>query len=329
MHAGRRDHRAWPTRPARRCWSTAARRSPHLPVDVQALDCDFYVFSGHKIYGPTGIGVPVRQGRAAGGHAALAGRRRHDRPVTFEKTDLQADPPHKFEAGTPAIAQAPSRWARRIDYVDGARPGRASPRTRHALLDLCHAQRWRQIDGLRIIGTAPAKAAIVSFVIDGVHPHDIGTILDREGVAVRAGHHCAQPVMDALRHRRDRACLLRRSTTRWRRGRGTGCGARQGQGDVRLMDDLRELYQEVILDHGKHPRNFRQPEDCNRQAEGDNPLCGDQLDGLPEGRWRRDRAGRRLPGARLRHLDGVGLDDDRDRPGQDRGRGPRAVRALS
>jgi cysteine desulfurase / selenocysteine lyase len=168
-----------------------AQAAPHLPVDVQELDCDFYAFSGHKVYGPTGIGalygraelleaMPPYQG---GGEMILS--------VTFEKT-IYNEIPHKFEAGTPNIAAAIGLGAA-IDYVTGIGFERIAAHE-HKLLAWA-TDALSRIPGLRIIGTAKRKAAVLSFALDGVHPHDIGTILDREGIAVRTGHHCAQPVM--------------------------------------------------------------------------------------------------------------------------------------
>ena len=169
-----------------------AQGVPHMRVDVQALDCDFYAFSGHKLFGPTGIGVlwgreallramPPWQG---GGDMILS--------VSFEKTTYN-DLPWKFEAGTPHIAGAIGLGAA-IDYLEQ--------------IDFDAAAAWEQellhygtatlgsLDGLRIIGTAPHKAAVISFALEGVHPHDIGTIVDHAGIAIRTGHHCAMPVME-------------------------------------------------------------------------------------------------------------------------------------
>lgn len=171
-----------------------AQAVPHMAVDVQDLDADFYVFSGHKLMGPTGIGVlygkkehleamPPWQG---GGSMILS--------VSWEKTTF-IGPPGKFEAGTPPIAQAIGLGAA-IDYVRGLGLDRIAAHG-HELLDYA-TSRVKQIPGLRIIGEAKAKASVLSFVIDGVHPHDVGTILDHEGIVVRAGHHCAQPVMKRL-----------------------------------------------------------------------------------------------------------------------------------
>jgi cysteine desulfurase/selenocysteine lyase len=169
-----------------------AQAAPHLPVDVRDLDCDFYAFSGHKLCGPTGIGVLY--GKAAllekmqpfkgGGDMILS--------VTFEKT-LYAPIPNKFEAGTPPIAAAIGLGAA-VDYVTAI----GLPRIEAQELELLnYAQdQLHRMPGVRLIGTAEKKAAVVSFWIDGVHPHDVGTLLNEEGIAVRTGHHCAQPVME-------------------------------------------------------------------------------------------------------------------------------------
>jgi cysteine desulfurase/selenocysteine lyase len=169
-----------------------AQAVPHMRVDVRALDCDFYAFSGHKMCGPTGIGVlygresllramPPWQG---GGDMILA--------VSFERT-VYNELPYKFEAGTPHIAGAIG-LARAVDYLEGIGLERIAA-TEHALLEYATA-RLSGIPGLSIVGTAPAKAAVVSFTLERVHPHDLGTILDAEGVAIRTGHHCAMPVME-------------------------------------------------------------------------------------------------------------------------------------
>jgi cysteine desulfurase/selenocysteine lyase len=168
-----------------------AQAVPHQPVDVQDLDCDFYAFSGHKLCGPTGIGVLY--GKAAqlekmqpfkgGGDMILS--------VSFEKTVYNTIP-HKFEAGTPPIAAAIGLGAA-VDYLSGIGMA-AIARHEHALLKYA-TDRMMEMPGLRIIGTARNKAAVLSFTVDGVHPHDVGTLLNQEGIAVRTGHHCAQPVM--------------------------------------------------------------------------------------------------------------------------------------
>ncbi len=169
-----------------------AQAVPHLEVDVQALDCDFYCFSGHKMCGPTGIGalygresllaaMPPWQG---GGDMILA--------VSFERT-IYNDLPYKFEAGTPHIAGAIGLGAA-VDYLQALGLDRIAD-AEHDLLEYATA-RLAAVPGLEIIGTAPEKAAVVSFTMQGIHPHDLGTILDSEGVAIRTGHHCAMPVME-------------------------------------------------------------------------------------------------------------------------------------
>jgi cysteine desulfurase/selenocysteine lyase len=168
-----------------------AQAVPHMKVDVQDLDCDFYAFSGHKMCGPTGIGVLY--GRAAllekmkpyqgGGDMILS--------VTFEKTTYNVIP-HKFEAGTPPIAAGIGLGAT-IDYLEGVGMDRIAAHE-HELLAYA-TEEFRKLPGVRIIGTAARKAGVLSFTVKGVHPHDVGTILNEDGVAVRTGHHCAQPVM--------------------------------------------------------------------------------------------------------------------------------------
>lgn len=166
----------------------------HMPVDVQDLEADFYAFSGHKLYGPTGIGVlygrrdilcemPPYQG---GGDMIAS--------VSFAETTFRA-PPHRFEAGTPPIVEAIGLGAA-VDYVSAI--GMEKIILHESNLLLTATEKIQAINSLRIIGTAKNKAGIISFVMTGAHPHDIGTILDRQGIAVRAGHHCAQPVMEAL-----------------------------------------------------------------------------------------------------------------------------------
>jgi cysteine desulfurase/selenocysteine lyase len=165
---------------------------PHMAVDVVDLDCDFYVFSGHKLYGPSGIGalygkaalleaMPPYQG---GGEMILT--------VAFDKTEFNVIP-HKFEAGTPHIAGAIALGAT-IDYLNELGFERIAA---HEQMLLEYAtERLTEFNSLRLIGTADRKASILSFTLEGIHPHDIGTVLDRQGIAIRAGHHCAQPVMD-------------------------------------------------------------------------------------------------------------------------------------
>jgi cysteine desulfurase/selenocysteine lyase len=168
-----------------------AQAAPHARVDVSALDCDFYVFSGHKVYGPTGIGVLYGKASLLESMPPYQGGGDMISSVTFEKT-VYAALPHKFEAGTPNIAGTIGLGAA-LDYVNSI--GLESIAAHEGEL-LCYATgALSSIPGVRIIGTARRKAGVLSFVVDGVHPHDVGTILDQEGIAVRSGHHCAQPVM--------------------------------------------------------------------------------------------------------------------------------------
>jgi cysteine desulfurase/selenocysteine lyase len=168
-----------------------AQGVPHLPIDVQDLDCDFYAFSGHKVYGPTGVGALYGKEQLLDAMPPFMGGGDMILSVSFEKTTYNALP-YKFEAGTPNIAGVIG-LAAALDYVGSVDLDRIAAHEQ----DLLHyaTDRLLELDGLRIIGTAAHKAAVISFVLEGVHPHDIGTILDQEGIAVRTGHHCAQPLM--------------------------------------------------------------------------------------------------------------------------------------
>ncbi len=168
-----------------------AQAVPHMAVDVRNLDCDFYVFSGHKLFGPTGIGILYGKAEMLEAMPPVQGGGDMIKSVTFEKT-IYNDLPYKFEAGTPNIAGAIGLGAA-VDYVQSV-GYEAFGSYEDELLDY-GTKALKSIGGLRIIGTSSHKAGILSFVIDNVHPHDIGTILDAEGVAIRTGHHCAQPVM--------------------------------------------------------------------------------------------------------------------------------------
>lgn len=169
-----------------------AQAVPHMSVDVQALDCDFYAFSGHKLYGPSGIGVLYGKQQLLEAMPPYQGGGDMIRKVTFEETEYNVLP-YKFEAGTPSIVDTIGLGAA-VDYLTEIGMDRLAA-YEHELL-LYATEKARQIPGLRIIGEAEQKGAILSFVLDGVHPHDIGTMLDSIGIAVRAGHHCAMPVMD-------------------------------------------------------------------------------------------------------------------------------------
>ena len=166
--------------------------APHLPVDVQALDVDFYVFSGHKLYGPSGIGVLYGKEALLDAMPPYQGGGEMIDRVTFEKTTY-AELPFKFEAGTPHISGIIALGSA-IDYLNGIGFD-AIAEHEHGLLEYA-TERLTEMNSIEIVGTAPEKAAILSFNIQDVHPHDVGTILDHDGIAVRTGHHCAQPVMD-------------------------------------------------------------------------------------------------------------------------------------
>jgi cysteine desulfurase/selenocysteine lyase len=168
-----------------------AQAAPHLRVDVQALDCDFYTFSGHKTYGPTGIGVLYGKTALLEQMPPFHGGGDMIKSVSFEKT-VYNDLPYKFEAGTPHVAGAVGLGAA-LGYMEELGLERIAA-YEHELLAYATA-RLSSLPGVRLIGTAREKAAVLSFVVEGVHAHDVGTILDLEGIAVRAGHHCAMPVM--------------------------------------------------------------------------------------------------------------------------------------
>ncbi|MDO9424959.1 MAG: cysteine desulfurase [Methylobacter sp.] len=169
-----------------------AQAIPHMAVDVQDLDCDFYVFSGHKLYAPSGIGVLYGKQALLEAMPPYQGGGDMIRKVTFEETEYNTLP-YKFEAGTPSIADVVGLGAA-IDYLNAI--GMDKIAAYEAELLAYATEKARQIKGLRIIGEAEHKGAILSFVLDKIHPHDIGTMLDSLGIAIRAGHHCAMPVMD-------------------------------------------------------------------------------------------------------------------------------------
>jgi cysteine desulfurase/selenocysteine lyase len=163
-----------------------------VPVDVQEIGCDFYAISGHKVYGPTGIGVLYGRSDLLEAMPPYQGGGEMIRSVTFEKTTY-APPPAKFEAGTPHIAGAVGLGTA-IDYVEEL--GWDFIHQQETVL-LEHAlERLAAVPGLRFVGSAAARASVISFVLEGIHAHDIGTIVDQRGVAIRTGHHCTQPVMD-------------------------------------------------------------------------------------------------------------------------------------
>jgi cysteine desulfurase / selenocysteine lyase len=170
--------------------------APRLPVDVQALGCDFYVFSGHKTYGPTGIGVLWGRKELLAAMPPWQGGGEMILNVTFDQTTYQ-DPPHRFEAGTPDISGAIGLGAA-LDFIEGL--GRANVLEHEEALTGYGVDRLSRIPGLTLVGAGQRRLGILSFDLEGVHPHDVATVLDRHHVAVRAGHHCAQPLLEALGH---------------------------------------------------------------------------------------------------------------------------------
>jgi cysteine desulfurase/selenocysteine lyase len=172
-----------------------AQAAPHVPIDVQDLDCDFYAFSGHKVYGPSGVGILYGKAKLLESLPPYQGGGEMISAVTFEKSFYKGLP-GKFEAGTPNITGAIGFGAA-LDYLNGV--GLPAVGAHEQALLRYATEQIKRIPNVRIIGTAKEKASVLSFVIEGIHPHDIGTILDRQGIAVRAGHHCAQPVMQRFR----------------------------------------------------------------------------------------------------------------------------------
>jgi len=171
-----------------------AQAIQHLEVNVAELDCDFYCFSGHKMYGPTGIGILYGKAELLEAMPPYQGGGDMIERVTFERTTFNRLP-YKFEAGTPHIAGAIGLGAA-VAYLNGL--GRAAVAHYEDELLRYATERLQEVPGLRLIGMAPHKVSVLSFVIDGVHPYDAGTLLDQMGIAVRTGHHCAQPLMDRL-----------------------------------------------------------------------------------------------------------------------------------
>jgi cysteine desulfurase/selenocysteine lyase len=187
------------TRMAHECGAVVmidgAQAAPHLSIDVRDLDCDFYAFSGHKVYGPTGIGVLYGKEELLDKMPPYQGGGEMISAVTLEKTTYNKLP-HKFEAGTPDISGVIG-LAAAVKYIENLGHSQIAEHETNLLRVATEA--LQPIPGLRIIGTARHKAPVISFVLEGMHPHDIGTILDREGIAVRAGHHCAMPMMHRFR----------------------------------------------------------------------------------------------------------------------------------
>lgn len=173
-----------------------AQSTPHMAVDVQEIDCDFFVFSGHKIYGPTGVGALYGKPEKLAALPPFMGGGEMIETVTFDRVTYE-DPPHRFEAGTPQIAEVIGMGAA-LDFLSSLGMEKVAAHD-HALLVYC-TERMREIPSLEICGTAKEKSGLVAFTMKGMHPFDIGTLLDREGVCVRVGTHCAQPILTRFGH---------------------------------------------------------------------------------------------------------------------------------
>ncbi len=237
---------------------------------MQALDADFYAFSAHKLYGPTGIGVLHAREALLEAMPPWQGGGDMIRTVTFAKSTWN-DLPWKFEAGTPNMSGAVG-LAAAMDYVDHLGLD-AIAGHEHGLLELATHELTR-IPGVQIVGTAANKAAVISFTMEGIHPHDIGTILDAEGVAIRTGHHCAMPVMDFFEIPATARASFACYSTREEVGKLVAAIRKFARC---LADGAERSLPRVILDHNKRPRNFGQIENPDARADGHNPLCGDRL----------------------------------------------------
>ena len=249
----------------------------HRRVDVQALDCDFYAFTGHKLYGPTGIGVLWARRELLEAMPPFMGGGDMISSVTWERTTW-AHVPHKFEAGTPAILEAIGLKAA-VGYVSRS-VTRRSPSHEAALTDHALA-RLSAIEGVHVLGRAQDRGGVVSFVLDRAHAHDVATLLDRQGIAVRAGHHCAEPLMRRFGVESTARASFGVYTTHAEIDALADTLARVREffheGPSLMFEDLRDLYQEVILDHGQRPRHARRLESFDASAKGDNPMCGDRV----------------------------------------------------
>lgn len=252
---------------------------PHGSVDVQDMDCDFYVFSGHKLYGPTGIGVLYGKSALLDSMDPYQTGGDMIKLVTFENTTYN-DVPYKFEAGTQNIEGAIGLGAA-IDYLNSI-PFQQAIRHEHELLYYAE-NKIRELEGIQIIGNAKKKAPVISLVMDGLHPHDIGTLLDADGIAIRTGHHCTQPVMQffkvpatarisiAFYNTKEEIDQLVCSLKKVMEFKQTG--SRQSLQSERIN----EIYQETIVEHDRNPRNFKVCFECSHSDEGFNPFCGDHI----------------------------------------------------
>lgn len=253
---------------------------PHGKIDVQDLNCDFYVFSGHKLYGPTGIGVLYGKSSFLEEMDPYQTGGDMIKLVTFEKTTYN-DVPYKFEAGTQNIEGAIGLGAA-IDYLNSI-AFQAAVRHEHELLYYAESK-IRELEGVEIIGQAEKKAPVISLVMEGLHPHDIGTLLDADGIAIRTGHHCTQPVMQffkvpatarisiAFYNTKEEIDQLVCSLKKIMEFKQTG-SRRNIQ-----SERINEIYQESIMEHDRNPKNFKACFDCNHRDEGFNPFCGDRIE---------------------------------------------------
>lgn len=252
---------------------------PHGKIDVQEMNCDFYVFSGHKLYGPTGIGVLYGKSELLGEMEPYQTGGDMIKLVTFENTTYN-DLPYKFEAGTQNIEGAIGLGSA-IDYLRSI-PFEAAVRHEHDLLHYAESK-ILQLGGISIIGRAENKAPVISLVMDDMHPHDIGTLLDAEGIAIRTGHHCTQPVMQffkvpatarisiAFYNTKEEIDQLALSLKKIMEFKQTGSHKKI------QSEKVNEIYQETIMEHDRNPQNFRVCFECNHSDEGFNPFCGDHI----------------------------------------------------
>lgn len=252
---------------------------PHGKINVQEMDCDFYVFSGHKLYGPTGIGVLYAKSHLLEEMDPYQTGGDMIKLVTFENTTYN-DVPYKFEAGTQNIEGAIGLGAA-IDYLNSI-PFEAAVRHEHELLYYAE-NKIQELPGIEIIGRASSKAPVISLVMEGMHPHDIGTLLDADGIAIRTGHHCTQPVMQFFKvpatarisiafyntkEEIDQLVLSLENIIKFKQ---------TGSHENIQSERINEIYQETIMEHDRNPRNFGDCFQCNHKDEGFNPFCGDHI----------------------------------------------------
>ena len=298
-----------------------AQAVPHMKVDVQALDCDFYTFSGHKVYGPTGIGVLYGKSALLEAMPPYQGGGDMISSVTFEKTTYNKLP-YKFEAGTPDIAGVIGLGAA-LTYVNGLGIENIGAHEHDLLVYATEA--ISAIPGVRLIGTAKEKAGVLSFVIEGVHPHDIGTILDQEGIAIRTGHHCSQPVMERFGIPATARASFAVYNTREEVDalvRGIGKVERYSP-DVRPARSLSGRNSGAQQDAAK----FSRAAGGEPQGRGFQSAVRRSLHRIRHARWRCDPR-HQLSRLGLRDFEGVRVDDDAEREGKDAGGSRENFRAL-